>query len=208
WSSDTAPPKPEPPTPTWDPNEVNNMTIQEAKAPIYFKKKHTPAVNFDLDDCEGWGAPPTKCIPWNDSRQGYCIELIEEQKETTFWSLQNGSWVNVSEENQITEQISEYSPDGSKFTDVRQLTRTRFGRQGIQSRSFDVSPLDEQVRNENEERSLTMSNPGEIGNVVIELTDSSDNETLKDKKIHLNYETPTIKESHERLGNPQWIPKH
>ncbi|CAG8650528.1 35225_t:CDS:2 [Gigaspora margarita] len=186
--SDTAPPNPEPPTPTWDPNEVNNLTwlpIQEAKAPIYFKKKHTPIVNFDLDDCEGWGAPPTKCIPWNDSRQGYCFELIEEQKETTFWSLQNGNWVNVSEENHITEQISEYSSDGSN---VRQMTRTRFGRQEIQSRSTDA-PWDElrqQVRNGSEERGLTMSDTGEIGNVVIELD----------------------KEFHERLGNPQWIPKH
>ncbi|RIB21582.1 hypothetical protein C2G38_2243844 [Gigaspora rosea] len=216
WTSDTASPNPEPPTPPiWDPNEVNNMTwlpIQEAKAPIYFKKKHTPVVNFDLDDCEGWGAPPTKCIPWNDSRQGYCFELIEEQKETTFWSLQNGNWVNVSEENHITEQISEYSSDGSN---VRQMTRTRFGRQEIQSRSSDA-PWDElrqQVRNGSEERGLTMSEAGEIiGNVVIEL-DSSDNETPKDKdknkkKDHLNYEIQNEEEFHERLGNPQWIPKH
>lgn len=79
----------------WSPWNIHN-----AKDPVYFQKKKSSS--YDFDDCEGWGEPPPNPTSWNDSHQGYCKELIEEQKKTTFWSIQNGVWVNVTEEERIT----------------------------------------------------------------------------------------------------------
>ncbi|RHZ49975.1 hypothetical protein Glove_508g68 [Diversispora epigaea] len=85
-------------------NDWSPLNIQEAKTPVYFQKKKTPI--YDIDEIEGWGEPPQNPISWNDSHQGYCKELIEEQKKTTFWAIQNGVWVNVSEETETSERIS------------------------------------------------------------------------------------------------------
>ncbi|CAG8811898.1 25176_t:CDS:2, partial [Dentiscutata erythropus] len=87
-------------------NDWSPLNIQEAKIPVYFQKQISPI--FDIDEIEGWGEPPRNPISWNDSHQGYCKELIEEQKKTTFWAIQNGVWVNVSEETEtkVSERIS------------------------------------------------------------------------------------------------------
>ncbi|CAI2185900.1 11495_t:CDS:2 [Funneliformis geosporum] len=212
WISETETKKPEiPATPVWNPDEINNRNwkpIQDPKPPLFKKRRNTP-LKYDFDDNEGWGAPPTKCIPWNDSRQGYCVDLIEEQKETTFWSMQNGNWVNVSEESRITQEKKtvEYTPDGSSRREVRQ-TRTqtqRIERQGIEG-------SDGVTRNENLEtrRELEEFGLADQDNMIINLTDHSDNENDKASKETDFYQpksTRTITEVPvylERLGNPQW----
>ncbi|CAG8677305.1 11479_t:CDS:2 [Funneliformis mosseae] len=215
WKSETETKKPETPaTPVWNPLDIYTRVwtpIQDPK-PFFQKRRNTP-FKHDFDDNEGWGAPPAKCIPWNDSRQGYCVDLIEEQKETTFWSMQNGTWVNVSEESRITQEKKtvEYTSDGSSRREVRQ-TRTqtqRIERQGIEG-SDNVS------RNENIEHSREREERGliEQEDMIINISDPSDNENGIDSKetdFNQSKSTRTTKVVSvpaecplERLGNPKW----
>jgi hypothetical protein len=216
WSPETEPNIPEPPVNTWNPEDVNQLTwkpIQEPKAPIFFKKKKTAPTNFELDDNEGWGAPPTKYIPWDDSRQGYCVDLIEEQKGTVFWSVQNGTWVNVSEEVKITQEmkitqekrIIECTSNGVNHKNIRQ-TRTqtqRTERQGIDKLDGATwADIREQTRRERIENGLANNET-----IMIELTDDENNSNgskTEDFQSNSAKCTTTGEGLRERLGNPRW----
>ncbi|CAB4401648.1 unnamed protein product [Rhizophagus irregularis] len=202
WVSETETNTFEPPatTSTWNPDneDLTWKPIQEPKPPINKKK---PA-KFELDDSDGWGTPPTNTIPWNDMRQGYCVDLIEEQKETIFWSKQNGSWVNVSEEYSKTVKIKS---DG--------INQVRYERQGTLNVDNGATwdDLRENTRREREmERGLINGNTTD--DIIVELTDhSNDNsdgsevENYRSSSDTTTGPVPIVSEgSRERLGNPQW----
>jgi hypothetical protein len=207
WTSESETNTFEPPanTSTWNPDN-ENLTwkpIQEPKPPIS-KKKPT----IELDDSDGWGSPPANTIPWNDSRQGYCIELLEEQKETVFWSMQNGNWVNVSEEYSKT---VEYKSDGVNHKNRQ--TR-RFERQGARSvdNGATWAELREDTRLEREHNEYGLISENTTNDIIVELTDhSNDNSDSSEIENYLsNSDTTTgpvlmVSEgSRERLGNPEW----
>ncbi|RHZ76867.1 hypothetical protein Glove_188g86 [Diversispora epigaea] len=180
-----------PTTPTWEQNDTNEYwspsQIQEAKAPIYFQNKPIPVVNNEMDDAEGWGSPPPNPISWSDERQGYCVELIEEQKETTFWSVQNGNWVNVSEETRISEKKTiEMNSNGQN--NFRQTTIQR------------TEKWDEIIKEKRNNRDFKNS---KNGNITIDLTDSpeennSDHDNSTAEFVNTN-------DPRGRIGSPKWV---
>uniref|UniRef100_A0A1D1XPC6 Uncharacterized protein n=1 Tax=Anthurium amnicola TaxID=1678845 RepID=A0A1D1XPC6_9ARAE len=188
--------------PAWNSDDANFTwkPIQDPKPPIN-KKKPAP-VNFEFDDTEGWGTPPSNTIPWDDSRQGYCVDLIKEQKETVFWSMQNGNWVNVSEEYSITSEKKtvEYTSDGVNHKNIRQ-TRTRVERQESLNIDNGITweDLRERTRREREQKARGLINDETTNeDIIIQLTDDN-SDSSENYRSSSNMTTRP-----ERLGNPQW----
>ncbi|CAG8570349.1 11749_t:CDS:2 [Diversispora eburnea] len=180
-----------PTTPTWESNDTNEYwsptQIQDAKSPIYFQNKSIPVVTNEMDDTEGWGSPPPNPIPWSDERQGYCVELIEEQKETTFWSVQNGNWVNVSEETRISEKKTiEMNSNG--HNNFRQTTIQHTGK------------WDEIIKEQRNNRDFKNS---KNGNISIDLTDSPEENNSDNNNS--NAEFMNVDGPRGRIGSPKWV---
>ncbi|GET03971.1 hypothetical protein GLOIN_2v1769710 [Rhizophagus clarus] len=208
WSSETETSTFEPPatSSSWNPDKEDFTwnPIQEPKPPINKKKPAT----FDLDDTDGWGAPPTNTIPWNDSRQGYCVDLIEEQKETVFWSVQNGNWVNVSEEYSKTVEYKSYGVN-HKNRQPRSV-ESRKGARGVDTgATWDEIREDTRLEREQMERGSMDEN---MSDNIIDLSDQSNGNSTSSEieNYRPNSDTttgpaPIVSESsRERLGNPQW----
>ncbi|CAG8588391.1 5729_t:CDS:2, partial [Acaulospora morrowiae] len=146
----------------------------------------------------GWGTP-SRDIPWDDPRQGYCWELIKEQKETVYWSNQNGRWVNVSEETKISEKKTfEVNETCSNVRKVERTQRTE-QRQEFSSSNDDFNKIREQSRRG---RGFETNN-----DITIELVDSAnEDEFTKKEEIITNYDgsRSSTDGARERLGNPRW----
>lgn len=86
----------------WDATAVERMTWQPAQvvhAPVAkgAKKKGTRLFLPANASNEGWGAPPTQSVAWDDDRrQGFAHDIIESQHQTVFWKLENGVWKKLS----------------------------------------------------------------------------------------------------------------
>ncbi|CAG8575954.1 3033_t:CDS:2 [Ambispora gerdemannii] len=168
----------------WNPDDVHKLKstpVPEPKAPMYFKRKKVQPLIFDLDDKEGWGAPPEKYVAWSDQRQGYCHELIQEQNDTKFWSKANGKWISVTDENKINEEdLEEDTRDPERLDDNISKKGKRVRGDGktweaIRDNSRAFESLEENVRKDLES----------------ENSFSSFLQNLKKPKS-------------ERLGNPRW----
>ncbi|KAI8583851.1 hypothetical protein K450DRAFT_220279 [Umbelopsis ramanniana AG] len=76
----------------WQPAQIVNAPV--AKGP---KKKGTRLFLPANASSEGWGAPPTQSVAWDDNRrQGFAHDIIESQHQTVFWKLENGVWKKLS----------------------------------------------------------------------------------------------------------------
>jgi len=86
----------------WDASAVERMTWQPAQvvnAPVVkgAKKKGARLFLPATPSSEGWGAPPTEPVAWDDHRkQGFAHDIIENQHQTVFWKLENGVWKKLS----------------------------------------------------------------------------------------------------------------
>ncbi|KAG2185486.1 hypothetical protein INT44_002277 [Umbelopsis vinacea] len=113
---------------TWQPAQVINAPV--AKGP---KKKGTRLFLPANSSAEGWGAPPTQAVPWDDNRrQGFAHDIIESQHQTVFWKLENGVWKKLSSGEQ------QQSSEAQGSVPVQQ--RPRMSTAGLESPSL-FTPL-------------------------------------------------------------------
>ncbi|CAG8671480.1 7407_t:CDS:1, partial [Acaulospora colombiana] len=171
WSTDAEKKQPEQPNPTWDPNELKN-----ANSPIYFEEKKLP-VNKNKDD-NGWGPPPSNDIPWDDERQGVCLELIQEQKRSIYWAVQQGQWVKLTGDEETETSEKETVETRSQRFENQNQTSERW------NEIRDCARRDRDRGFEREDNASTIKK-GEIAQCY-------------------NASISNAGDARERMGNPQW----
>jgi hypothetical protein len=105
---------------SWDAAAVERMTWQPAEivnAPVVSKSAKKKGARLFLpasSEHDGWGAPPSEQVAWDDDgKQGFAHDIIQSQHQTTFWKMEAGVWKKLSAGEQSERRdhdVEDFSP--------------------------------------------------------------------------------------------------